>query len=187
VVNALPVSFGVTDVTSARHLSQRRSQLHNSRTSTTATFRIMKRSASSSIARLSSHTSPHHTSVTLFELNNRVPDASPHSSPRRSKRVKLTETNDFYVEDLHASSNPKQSAPSGVERAGSKSPRKAKPIPLSLKTPHPAPPHWRETYDTIKEMRSRIVAPVDTMGCDQAQHKETDPKVRPRLSRHLSV
>ncbi|KAI6137434.1 DNA glycosylase [Pisolithus thermaeus] len=33
-----------------------------------------------------------------------------------------------------------------------------------------------EAYDAIKAMRSRIPAPVDTMGCDQAQWKEQDPK-----------
>ena len=58
------------------------------------------------------------------------------------------------------------------------SPRKPKPVPTALRTPHPAPPRWKEAYDTIKRMRARIVAPVDTMGCDQAQFKETDPKVR---------
>ncbi len=58
------------------------------------------------------------------------------------------------------------------------SPRKPKSIPTALKTPHPAPPRWQETYDTIKRMRSRIVAPVDTMGCDRAQLKEADPRVR---------
>ncbi|TFK85371.1 DNA glycosylase [Polyporus arcularius HHB13444] len=56
------------------------------------------------------------------------------------------------------------------------SPRKPKIIPTALKTPHPAPPRWQETYDTIKRMRSRIVAPVDTMGCDRAQLKEADPR-----------
>ena len=29
----------------------------------------------------------------------------------------------------------------------------------------------------IKQMRSRVVAPVDTMGCDQAQRNEEDPRV----------
>ena len=57
------------------------------------------------------------------------------------------------------------------------SPRKPRPVPTALETPHPAPPRWQEAYDTIKCMRSRIIAPVDTMGCEQAQFKETDPKV----------
>lgn len=58
------------------------------------------------------------------------------------------------------------------------SPRKPKAIQQSLDVPHPAPSQWKETYDTIKKMRETIVAPVDTMGCDQAQLKEQDPKVR---------
>ncbi|KAF8162738.1 DNA glycosylase [Crassisporium funariophilum] len=58
------------------------------------------------------------------------------------------------------------------------SPKKIKAIPQTLATPHPAPSNWRETYDAIKAMRSQFVAPVDTMGCDQAQWKESDPKNR---------
>ncbi|KIJ63357.1 hypothetical protein HYDPIDRAFT_134499 [Hydnomerulius pinastri MD-312] len=60
--------------------------------------------------------------------------------------------------------------------AKSKSPKKPKAIPQSLDVPHPPPTRWKETYDAIKKMRSRITAPVDTMGCDQAQLKEQDPK-----------
>ncbi|KAF8835780.1 DNA glycosylase [Paxillus ammoniavirescens] len=60
--------------------------------------------------------------------------------------------------------------------AKSRSPKKPKAIPQSLEVPHPAPTKWKEAYDAIKEMRSGIVAPVDTMGCDQAQLKEQDPK-----------
>jgi len=33
----------------------------------------------------------------------------------------------------------------------------------ALEKPHPAPARWQETYDAIKEMRSRFPAPVDTM------------------------
>ncbi|EAU88217.1 DNA-(apurinic or apyrimidinic site) lyase [Coprinopsis cinerea okayama7 len=51
-----------------------------------------------------------------------------------------------------------------------------KPIPQALAKPHPAPDNWKEVYDSIKKMRESIVAPVDTMGCAQAQYKETDPK-----------
>lgn len=54
---------------------------------------------------------------------------------------------------------------------------KPKTIPQALDVPHPAPAKWAEAYAAIKDMRSRIVAPVDTMGCEQAQLKERDPKV----------
>jgi len=57
-------------------------------------------------------------------------------------------------------------------------PMKPKAIKQAREKPHPAPARWRETYDAIKEMRSRFPAPVDTMGCDTAKWKEMDPRVR---------
>lgn len=63
-------------------------------------------------------------------------------------------------------------------RSASASPQKQKTIKRALEKPHPAPAHWQETYDAIKEMRARFPAPVDTMGCDTAKWKETDPRVR---------
>lgn len=49
---------------------------------------------------------------------------------------------------------------------------------LALDTPHPTPTRWREAYDAIKEMRKRVLAPVDGMGCGNAGDVEQDPKVR---------
>ncbi|KAE8209294.1 hypothetical protein CF327_g6704 [Tilletia walkeri] len=51
------------------------------------------------------------------------------------------------------------------------SPRKTnKPIKRDLEAheAHPAPPKWAETYSLILQQRRRIVAPVDTMGCEEA-------------------
>jgi len=62
------------------------------------------------------------------------------------------------------------------KKRGSVSPKK--PIPKVLSTPHPPPKNWEETYATIKAMRARFIAPVDTMGCQMAQVAEKDPKVR---------
>lgn len=147
----------------------------------------MKRAASR-VPRLSAHVSPYHSSVTLFDA---VPGEDGPSTPRtrRAKRVKLDDVGTSAIPDLedtveelpisHA-----ETRPSLPKLKTSKSPRKPKPIAQCLENPHPAPPRWRETYDIIKSMRSRIVAPVDTMGCDQAQLKEVDPKVSPR---HLQV
>jgi endonuclease-3 len=137
----------------------------------------MKRSASRA-TRLTVHPSPFHSSVTLFEAE----DGSGLSTPRRSKRVKLNEITSSAIPDMEDTISEQQRTPSQGSikqklQANSSSPRQPKPIPQSLKTPHPAPPRWREAYDAIKEMRSHIIAPVDTMGCDQAQLKETDLKV----------
>ncbi|EPQ50587.1 DNA glycosylase [Gloeophyllum trabeum ATCC 11539] len=81
---------------------------------------------------------------------------------------------------LSARPSPYHSAVTLVEAAivaesSSSSVRRSKRVKVE-NNPHPAPVNWRETYDTIKEMRSRIKAPVDTMGCDQAQLKEQEPK-----------
>ncbi|KAF9032974.1 DNA glycosylase [Panaeolus papilionaceus] len=151
----------------------------------------LKRSSSSQLANLSSRVSEFHPSVTLYE---RVVEQD---SPRRSKRIKREpkEENIEDLEDLIPMSVEDDQKPVKAESSSSaiqvsastkKSPKKVKAIPQSLATPHPAPAKWRETYDTIKEMRSRIVAPVDSMGCDQAQHKETDPKNR-RLATLVSL
>lgn len=98
-------------------------------------------------------------SVTLFKLE-------PDDHNRLSKRVK--------VEADAATEAPVSPQKTKAVKAKGK----AKEIKQALDTPHPAPPHWRETYDAIREMRARMPAPVDTMGCDTAKWKETDPRVR---------
>ena len=95
--------------------------------------------------------------------------------------VKVEEIVDgeFSVSDTKAApavDKGKKKARSG--RTPSASPQKPKAIKQALDKPHPAPEAWRETYDSIKEMRSRFPAPVDTMGCDTAKWKEMDPRVR---------
>ncbi|KAG5337609.1 hypothetical protein C0989_009169 [Termitomyces sp. Mn162] len=134
----------------------------------------LKRTISTRTTRLTARASPYNAGVTLFESETVT-------SPRRSKRVKAeTKVEELTEGDFEEKRPSNASVPSGStpKRKGSanKSPRKPKPIPQSLAIPHPAPEKWKETYDTIKQMRSHITAPVDTMGCDQAQFKETDPR-----------
>lgn len=40
-----------------------------------------------------------------------------------------------------------------------------------------APEHWEEMYNAVKEMRSRVPAPVDTMGCERLADDAPTPKV----------
>jgi endonuclease-3 len=40
-----------------------------------------------------------------------------------------------------------------------------------------APENWEEMYDAVMEMRSRVTAPVDTMGCERLADDATTPKV----------
>ncbi|ORY78466.1 DNA glycosylase [Leucosporidium creatinivorum] len=46
-------------------------------------------------------------------------------------------------------------------------PRKPKPFQEKLDKAHPEPKRWREQYEAIRKQRETIVAPVDTMGCEQ--------------------
>lgn len=139
---------------------------------------------------LISQQSPANPSVTLFKLENSDGglEPGPSTPPRRSKRVKVEEEVVKVEEVLvdgqlpvldtktaPAADKGKKKARSG--RTASESPRKPKTIKQALDKPHPAPEGWRETYDSIKEMRSRFPAPVDTMGCDTAKWKEMDPRV----------
>lgn len=136
----------------------------------------LKRTMSTRTTRLTARASPYNAGVTLFESEEAA------TSPRKSKRIKVeTKVEEFIEEAFEGKMQTNTPVPSSSapKRQGSvnKSPRKVKPVPQSLAVPHPAPEKWKETYDTIKQMRSRITAPVDTMGCDQAQFKESNPKV----------
>ncbi|KAJ7084852.1 DNA glycosylase [Mycena belliarum] len=110
--------------------------------------------------RLQARASPYHSGVTLYGVST-----TPPSTPSPRKRVKV-ET------DISGSASSASSP-----KTPSKSPKKTKTLyKKSLTMPHTEPPRWREVYDSIKAMRDKTVAPVDTMGCHIAQREETDPK-----------
>jgi endonuclease-3 len=144
--------------------------------------------ASTPKTRLISQQSSADPTVTLFKLENPNGDLEPRpsASPRRLKRVKVVEevvqgdrdNGDFSVSATKTAPAADKGKKAGSGRTPSKSPQKPKAVKQALEKPHPAPEHWRETYDSIKEMRSRFPAPVDTMGCDTAKWKEMDPRVR---------
>jgi endonuclease III len=159
----------------------------------------LKRAATTS-TRLSTRPSAVHASVTLYTLAG--PSESPADttgdSPRRSKRVKRSNTNvtgdDGPVDDSASPSvaivekktrttTSKKRASAASTPAGSPSPtKKAKPIQQILEKPHPEPENWRRAYDLIMEMRYTeggvaSNAAVDTMGCDMAQRNEGNAKV----------
>lgn len=43
---------------------------------------------------------------------------------------------------------------------------------------HP-PDNWEEIYSAVTEMRKRVLAPVDTMGCETLAEEQASPRVRP--------
>ncbi|KAF8477202.1 DNA glycosylase [Kalaharituber pfeilii] len=48
------------------------------------------------------------------------------------------------------------------------------------------PPHWKEMYDLVKEMRKRIPAPVDTMGCERLAEEESE-RITPQIKRFQTL
>lgn len=96
---------------------------------------------------------------------------------KRNMKATHNEGTNPHASTQSPSASSKGRATPSPSKSKSKSPSKLKPIPQLLAEPHPAPPNWRETYDTIKSMRSKFIAPVDTMGCAEAQTGETEPQV----------
>lgn len=157
-----------------------------------------RRTTSTRLTRLAAKASPYHDMATLSDATEVGP-----SSPvtRRSRRV-LEEQERVDVGrpdvDTDAPSTAKQTNPTPRRKRvktetetdildSNASPKKPKSKPTSkskpkvvlqsLDVPHPTPAKWSDAYNAIKEMRSRVVAPVDTMGCQLVQLREQDPKV----------
>jgi endonuclease III len=107
-----------------------------------------------------------------------VPSSPEPSTSRKVKGKGKAKATPFKSEHLS------ELAPQTASPSPSK--KKQKPIPQSLATPHPAPAHWKEVYDTITLMRKDIVAPVDSMGCAMAGLSEESPKSQ-RLSNLISL
>jgi endonuclease III len=139
-------------------------------------------------ARLVAKQSQSNSSITFFHLEGANDGSGSGESPKRpTKRIRLErESNDVPSTASEPSAGKGKDKVVTEDVEGPKesititatSPRKkVKQIQQALSKPHPAPAKWQEQYDAIKNMRSRMVAPVDTMGCDRAQYKETDPKV----------
>lgn len=154
----------------------------------------VRRTTSTRLTRLAAKASPYHSAVMLYEAND-APDsgeaqAGP-SAPRRSRHVKRESTEPEASElDTWSDRNKTAQKPTSWRKSvkpdsdasvkkkpKSKPTSKPKRIPQGLAIPHPAPEKWADVYDAIKTMRSRAIAPVDTMGCHLAQVGEREPKV----------
>ncbi|KAF5349476.1 hypothetical protein D9756_008933 [Leucocoprinus leucothites] len=101
-------------------------------------------------------------------------------SRKRHKRYHKEDTNSIPAgapcERLECTS----SAPIAQSRGTTVKPAKeSKSVLASIPTSsssQSAPDNWKEVYDTIKDMRSRITTAADKFGCEQSKRKERDPK-----------
>ncbi|KAJ2922224.1 hypothetical protein H1R20_g14858, partial [Candolleomyces eurysporus] len=83
-----------------------------------------------------------------------------------------------YTPDSKRSSPAKRRASARATKTTTRKAVASKTTTSAVSTTNSPPKNWEEVYALIKEMRAKIAAPVDTMGCAQAQNKESDPKNR---------
>ncbi|KAK4053685.1 alpha,alpha-trehalase nth1 [Microbotryomycetes sp. JL201] len=116
--------------------------------------------------------------VTVYEASapSSVPSTPP-SAPRRTRSTPRSAASDVKYEEPDFIELDDVASKTSRKRKPTPSPRKPKPHIEKLDVPHPDPLKWREQYEMIQKMRENIVAPVDTMGCEQGgrERNETPP------------
>ncbi|KAK0563987.1 orotidine 5'-phosphate decarboxylase [Tilletia horrida] len=110
------------------------------------------------------------------ESDSRALETQNPSPSRYSLRVRARSSgNDSEDVSLVKLESPTTSSKKANKSFFDVSPRKSnKPIKRELEAHelHPAPPRWKETYSLLLQQRRRIVAPVDTLGCEEAGNDE---------------
>ncbi|KAM0748461.1 DNA glycosylase [Meredithblackwellia eburnea MCA 4105] len=117
--------------------------------------------------------STYNSKVTLYEPDKTVTRTSrsikveavlPAASPARKRTRSRIESSG--LEDIKLEEDEKKF---GKVKKVKKEPSPKKPTPFKekLDKAHPAPKRWEEAYEIIRKQRERIIAPVDTMGCEQ--------------------
>ncbi|KAJ6257939.1 LOW QUALITY PROTEIN: hypothetical protein Dda_7729 [Drechslerella dactyloides] len=99
-------------------------------------------------------------------------------SKKRKRTSKAVDTKSEPVTDdseSPPSPKPAKQKPKTPKRAPAKG-KKTNGAHLEIR--YDPPDNWREMYDAIKEMRLRIPAPVDTVGCARLAQIDVSPKVK---------
>lgn len=129
-------------------------------------------------------TSDHDSDVFGDDSTTNRKNARASTSRKTSRKIKA---------DYEKESSPKQQQQRRASKSVSLSPKKraasspfsisprkvskkAWKVNLEAHEAHPAPLHWEEVYALLAKQRTRIVAPVDTMGCEEngRQHRRAD-------------
>ncbi|KAF3933130.1 hypothetical protein ABW19_dt0202641 [Dactylella cylindrospora] len=100
-------------------------------------------------------------------------------SSKKRKRGAAPNITDDEDDELSDVKPPKSKAkPKTTKKMPAKVPKikREKGVPIEIK--YDPPENWREMYDAIKEMRLRIPAPVDTVGCERLAQTDVPPKVK---------
>ncbi|KAF3915097.1 hypothetical protein ABW21_db0209701 [Orbilia brochopaga] len=104
--------------------------------------------------------------------------ANAQPSKKRKRTAKAVDTKTEPVtddDDSQPSPKPTKAKAKAPKRAPAKG-KKANGAHVEIS--YDPPDNWREMYDAIKEMRLRIPAPVDTVGCERLAQMDVSPKVK---------
>ena len=110
--------------------------------------------------------------------------ASPIVSPRKRKRepVKIShESTRVTIKSIPRASSHESSL--SIENEPVRKRKKAKRQPAkgivneAGEVEIRPPANWEKIYDTVKEMRKSVLAPVDTMGCETLAQESVSPRV----------
>ncbi|MBW0517939.1 hypothetical protein O181_057654 [Austropuccinia psidii MF-1] len=94
---------------------------------------------------------------------------SPKKKPKHGSNISLNlKLEDSSSITFKTSDSPPQLIHQNSSPSKTKSPRKPKTVKVALESPSQPPARWEEAYRLIRQQRQTFVAPVDTMGCDQA-------------------
>lgn len=100
---------------------------------------------------------------------------------KRKRGVTETPATSVSIESTTIRRSPRNAplAPHGNDAAAKRKPRRQP--AKHIKGPNGSvkiepPPNWEQVYDTCAAMRKRVLAPVDTMGCERLAEEHRSPK-----------
>ena len=111
-----------------------------------------------------------------FDIEDAVIKASP--SRKRKRGLETPSTTVTTVSTTTSTrTSPRKSAAGEKPKKAKRQPAKQTINEAGEVEIHP-PANWQEIYDAVKEMRKKVLAPVDTMGCETLAEEHLSPRVR---------
>ncbi len=130
-------------------------------------------------------------SIGPFDIEDAPPFIA--TAPRKRKRgistpaTTVTEASSIKLETRtpprKAGIKPEEKSYVNIKKGRKQPSRKVVDCDSGKVTIHP-PANWEEIYGLVQEMRKRILAPVDTMGCESLAEDHLSPRVRDHSRKH---
>lgn len=118
-------------------------------------------------------------SSALSEANFDIEDAAIEASSTRKRKRGLdmpSTTITTVSATTSTRTSPRKANPGGNLKKGKRQPAKQSINEAGEVEIHP-PADWQEIYEAVQEMRKRVLAPVDTMGCETLAEEHLSPQV----------